>query len=266
LAQVAQRPACICLPGTQSPYRLSFACLTHSRVNSCGSPELQSSTRMMMRALITGLLVCSSQATQDSTCTPSDDGSCNVEALDDLSLLQAKVSSIEKDVDKEKNPNYGKRSERGLGTRRRRRYDDPRAKRGYRIKHRVALSGCWRVEGDYVTVPNGASGCTDSDAMEFGLVCNCGDDTHVTVRVEVIAPNGKDNSFRLQVDDGERVDWHLNHRSSWGWEETSFDVSSCGGIYGEGTNTDKKLKLLLREDGVKAKTIKVYGACKLAGG
>lgn len=63
------------------------------------------------------------------------------------------------------------------------------------------------IEGDHITVPNGVPGASNADA-QFKFRCSQAVPA-LLLAFEVRAPNGNDDSFRIAMDAGDHIDWHI---------------------------------------------------------
>jgi hypothetical protein len=64
-----------------------------------------------------------------------------------------------------------------------------------------------QIEGDHITVPNGVPGQAHADA-QFKFRCSQ-NVPELLLAFEVRAPNGNDDSFRIAMDNGDHIDWHI---------------------------------------------------------
>jgi len=122
-----------------------------------------------------------------------------------------------------------------------------------------ALQG--EVTGDfvkgagYVDLPNGC-GTNCQGYIKFRLVCSVSVGS-LRFRVEVNTPNGQDDSYYIQIDNGADSTWHLGQQKSWGWSTYSGGKAVQAG--------EHTVQLNPREDGPKVKTLQVEGTQCLLG-
>lgn len=105
------------------------------------------------------------------------------------------------------------------------------------------------VKDEYAWVPDTAKDNNNNGAGKASFTFTCTENTVVQFSADVIAPNGKDDSFYITVDSQKRRTWHVKKGSDWHWafHGTKFSV-------GKGMHT---LHLLQREDGTKFKRIRI---------
>ena len=102
---------------------------------------------------------------------------------------------------------------------------------------------------DYVWVPNDP---TTENVLIGGNVkfyITAESNTDVQFAFEILAPNGEDDSFYIQVDSGSAVTWHVPRSSSWQW-------NTFGRVYElfQGRHT---LTVHRREDGTKLARVRI---------
>ena len=113
------------------------------------------------------------------------------------------------------------------------------------------LNGAFVAESDgeetYAIVPNGY-GNDDSESYVSFDFTNC-ESTTVQFDVRAHAPNGGDDSFYMQVDDGDVITWHYPGQQTFEWQTfaTTFTVDA-------GQHT---LYVKHREDGTELQAVRI---------
>ena len=99
----------------------------------------------------------------------------------------------------------------------------------------------------YAVVPNGYGNSDSESYVSFGFT-NC-ESTAVQFAVRAHAPTGSDDSFYMQVDDGEVLTWHYPGQQTFEWQTfaTTFTVDA-------GQHT---LYVKHREDGTSLQAVRI---------
>jgi len=107
------------------------------------------------------------------------------------------------------------------------------------------------VDGEYAIVPEDAG---NGGEIIFSIYCS---EATSGVRFEAysLGDHGGNDSFYVQFDDSEQIEWHLNRSNSWIWQEITQSKDklewSVDAIIGEHT-----FKIMQREDGTKIQSLR----------
>jgi len=118
-----------------------------------------------------------------------------------------------------------------------------------------ALSGNFVRVGDYVELPEGGG---TNGAIEFSIACAQTSET--TFSAEVWCPDGKGDSFEVQVGSEAAVAWHLI-REEGGLPKGSWFTAYWNMAALNASQGDNIVLFKGREDGVKVRNFQVHGGC-----
>jgi hypothetical protein len=95
------------------------------------------------------------------------------------------------------------------------------------------------LAGTYVEMPG--------PVMKFALTCSAA--TSISLKAEIIAPNGQSDSYNVTTNGGDYVAWNTGQHSNWGWSSSSPSLSVDEGL--------NELTITKRESGIKVKTFEL---------
>jgi len=112
-----------------------------------------------------------------------------------------------------------------------------------------AITAPFVLEDDYAWVPDTKKDNNNNGPGKVAFTFTCTAATKVSFSLEVIAPNGKDDSFFMGVDEDNKRKWHVRRGSDWHWAYHNSKHSVTAGTH--------TLYVYQREDGTKFRTLRI---------